>query len=130
MDADELCEVYLVVRPEERRAVERALDAQLPPVVTSFHALGRGRGGGLRHEGATGWWPFGRARAGEFLPKVVFYLAVPARLVDDVVDAVTTALRGECGAVDHGLGAVFVLPAEREIPVHPVRASVVAGAAS
>jgi len=121
MTDDELSEVYLVVRPEERYAVDLALEALLPPLQSSFNAVGRGRGGGLRAERPTSWWPFGRPPAGEFLPKVVFYLVVPSQLVEEILGAVTVALRAERGDVEHGLGTAFVLPIESEVAIHGAR---------
>lgn len=130
MSDDELSEVYLVVRAEEQRAVERALDGVLPPVHSTFHAVGRGRGGGLRVARPATWWPFGRAPAGEFLPKVVTYIVVPSTVADEVLRAVTEALRAERGDAEHGLGVAFVLPVEQEIAIRRDRPLAAAGEAA
>ncbi len=117
MSDDDLSEVYLVVRAEERPAVELALEGLLPALHSSFPAVGRGRGGGLRSQRPARFWPFGRPPAGEFLPKIVFYLVVPSSMVDDLVRAVTAAVCAERGDAEHGLGVVFVSPILRETAI-------------
>ena len=119
---ERLCEMYLVVRPEERQAVERAIECVLPCVHSTFNAVGRGLGGGLRYSGAASKWPFGRrAPRAEFLPNTVFYLVAPRTTIDEVLDSVRDALRAEGGDAERGLGAAFVLPLEGEIAIRGSR---------
>jgi nitrogen regulatory protein PII len=122
IDSGSLSEIYLVVRPEERHAVEGALECILPPVHSTFQAVGRGRAGGLRYGKRSRWWPFGApGPMAAFLPKTVFYLVAPTEAVDEILHAVGAALRAEGGPATHGLGSAFVLPIEGEIAIRGSR---------
>jgi nitrogen regulatory protein PII len=109
---DDLRELILIVRPEERWALERTLQAMCDTAFVSLSALGRGGSGGLRYRGRRSW--FSRPSVATFLPKAVFYLTVPASEVEHVLAAVRGALRVESGPADAGLGLGLVLPLEIE----------------
>jgi hypothetical protein len=90
-EADELllCELYVVVRPEEKRAVMLTLDALVGPVYTTIAAVGRGHSG-LTYEGkkATSLVKrlWGNIEAlTVFLPKAIFYLVIPRASADEVL---------------------------------------------
>ena len=117
---DRLYEIYLIVRPEEKADVERALECVIPPMYSTFSALGRGAQGGLLYaNGSNGFrFPFfKRPQLAVFLPKVVFYLVVPEELTDPILENVKAALRVKGGPSDCGLGIGIVAPIEEQIPI-------------
>jgi nitrogen regulatory protein PII len=115
-----LKELYLLVRPEEKYAVERALQSVVGPIYSSFTGLGRGTSGGVSYADGKRrpWWSLKRERhLSIFLPKVIFYLVVAAADADEVVSAVTHALRAEGGPTDCGRGFGVVMPMEGDSPI-------------
>jgi nitrogen regulatory protein PII len=113
-------EVYLVVRPEEKQAVETAIQTVAGAVYTTYNVLGRGAGGGLRY-GASKSRLFSFLRpsthAAAFLPKVAFYLVVPDAAADVVLERVGAALRIAGGPELYARGLGIVAPAIREIEI-------------
>jgi len=118
--ATDLRIIYLIVRPEEKHALERALQNVVPPIYSTMRGVGRGRDGGLAY-GLNGpkkrgsrnrrWWRRRSAQPGAtFLPKMIFYLVVPGYLVVDVLAAASASLRVEGGPARAGLGVGFVVP--------------------
>lgn len=121
-----LKELYLLVRPEEKYAVERALQSVVGPIYSSFTGLGRGTSGGIAYAGARRrWWSLKRERhLSLFLPKVIFYLVVAEADAADILSAVTHALRAEGGPTDCGRGFGVVMPMEGDSPIelgHKIR---------
>ena len=49
-----------------------------------------------------------------FLPKTVFYIVAPKRLIESLTDAVSMALRGKGGPEDCGLGIAIIAGIEAE----------------
>ena len=93
-------EVFLVVRPEERRAVERTLEGLVGSAYVTLPVLGRGG-------------PPARVTPRAFhtsLPKAMFFLVVPADEVDELLAAVGATLRNQGGPADCGYGLGLVLP--------------------
>lgn len=111
-------ELYVVVRPEEKVAVERALQCVVPPMYTTMSATGRGREGGLANAPRRRrFWFFGRDRAPAILrPKIVFYVVLPEEAVEDALQAIRAVLRSERGT-ETSLGAAFVLPMGQVVPI-------------
>ena len=94
-------EVFLIVRPEERRAVERTLQGLVGAAYVTLPVLGRGAGVGPRPRAAASW---------ACLPKTMFFLVVPADEVDELLSAVGATLRSQSGPADCGRGLGLVLP--------------------
>jgi nitrogen regulatory protein PII len=95
-------EVFLVVRPEERRAVERTLQGLIGSAYVTLPVLGRGG-------------PAARVTPKTFhtsLPKALFFLVVPVDEVDELLAAVGATLRSQGGPADCGHGLGLVLPLE------------------
>lgn len=113
-------EIYLIVRPEEKRELERALSSVVAPVYSTIQALGRGSQGGLSY-GARPKRFFGIGRRASpkatFLPKTIFHLVVPEELVAPIVRAASEVLRQRGGPEDCGLGVAIVADIEEEIAI-------------
>ncbi len=120
-DAAEWREIFLIVRPEEKITVERALMGVVPPLYVTFPALGRGRHGGLAYENRRGWirWPWGQHPKAALLPKVVFHLVVSENHVDEIINSIQASLRLKGGPPDWGLGLAIVSPVEADLPILP-----------
>lgn len=113
-------EIYLIVRPEEKRELERALSLVVAPVYSTIHALGRGSQGGLSYgEAPKRFFGFGRRASPKatFLPKTLFHLIVPEELVAPIVRAASDVLRRRGGPEDCGLGVAIVADVEEEIAI-------------
>jgi DNA-binding transcriptional ArsR family regulator/nitrogen regulatory protein PII len=103
-----LKEIYMIVRPEERYPVERALQSVVPPIYHTMHAVGRG---GHLEEGSRRRWSWRRREElTQFLPKTIVFVMVPESYVGPVLRAVGAALRLEGGPEDCGAGFAAVLP--------------------
>ena len=118
--AGRLKEIFLIVRPEEKRKVETALGSVIAPFYTMMRGLGRGTQGGLSYEKPRrSPWLFDKRPPGRttFLPKVIFHFVIPETLVDEVIKVTTAALGSSGGPEDCGLGVAIVadIEAEREI---------------
>lgn len=112
-----LRELYVVVRPEEKYAVERAMQTIIPPVYFCMSAVGRGGYGEPGGGGKRRWtWRKREARAA-FLPKTIFTVLVPESHVAALLRAIGATLRLEGGPSDCGTGFAAVLGAEEEIVI-------------
>ncbi len=112
-----LQEIYVVVRPEEKYAVERAMQSIIPPVYTCMHATGRGGYWEPATSKKRRWTWRKRQERTAFLPKVIFTVLVPESHVTALLRAVSSALRLEGGPDESGTGFAAVMAAEREIVV-------------
>jgi hypothetical protein len=92
-------EVFLIVRPEERRAVERTLQGLVGSAYVTLPVLGRGAP--IRPRAPASW---------ACLPKAMFFLVVPEGEVDELLSAVGATLRSQSGPADCGRGLGLVLP--------------------
>ncbi|MBI1785606.1 P-II family nitrogen regulator [Candidatus Sumerlaeota bacterium] len=121
---ENLKEIYLIVRPEEKYDVERGLKGVVAPIYCTWSGLGRGTQGGLAYEeqDARRWWSWWkRTPRSALLPKIILYLVVPENKVEPVLNAVGAALRLKSGPADCGLGVGFILPIEQELAITPGR---------
>lgn len=126
-DSGDLCEVYLVVRPEEKWLVARALEGQVGAFHSSFCGLGRGLDGGLTYARAGRkpalrnllGWPR-NAQLATFLPKAVFYLVLPRELANQALEAARVALRTAGGPAECARGFGWIAPILCEVPVGAV----------
>jgi len=118
-DEEALKELYLVVRPEERYTVERAIQSVVPPIYTELHALGRGD---YFYDRERFSWAKREQRA-QFLPKTVLFLLVPESYVTPLLRAVSAALKIAGGPEDCGMGFAAVLPVEGELVIGAQSAS-------
>ena len=119
-DSERLKEIFLIVRPEEKREVETALGSVIAPFYSMIRGLGRGTQGGLSYDKPRRSRSlFERLSPGRttFLPKIVFHFVIPEPLVDEVIEVTTAALRSAGGPEDCGLGVAIVaeVGGEREI---------------
>ncbi len=115
-------ELFLLIRPEERSAVETGLLSVVGPIYTVMQVQGRGSEGGLRYEeeAKKKRWSWKKESLSIFLPKLMYYLVVPEELVDELLRAVGVALR-MYGGPDHcGFGFAMVCPLEDEIPINGI----------
>lgn len=109
-----LKEIQLIIRPEEKYAVERALQSVVPPVYATMSALGRGG----HEERADRRWSWKRKRQlAAFLPKTIFVLVVPEGYVEPILRAVRAALRLAGGPEDCGTGFAIVSPIADDLVV-------------
>ena len=113
-------EVFLFARPDEKRAIERALISVVGPIYTSMPALGRGSNGGFEYD-VKKRSPiarlFSRPALSLFLPKAAYYVAVGEDEVDPLLAAVSGALASEAGPDDCGRGLAVVCPIEAQYPI-------------
>jgi DNA-binding transcriptional ArsR family regulator len=111
-EPEPLKELFIVVRPEEKYAVERALQSVMPTLYDSIHAVGRG---GHQRGSSRPWQKKKQLEA--FLPKTMFVLVVPESYVGPILRAVSAALRLEGGPDDCGVGFATVAPIGEEIVI-------------
>ncbi|MEK7795440.1 MAG: hypothetical protein AAB353_12965 [Candidatus Hydrogenedentota bacterium] len=113
-------EVFLFARPEEKRAIERALISVVGPIYTAMPALGRGANGGIEYDvkkRSAVARLFSRPALSLFLPKAAYYVAVGEDDVDPLLAAVSGALASEAGPDDCGRGLAIVCPIEAQYPI-------------
>lgn len=117
-DAEILKELYIIIRPEERYPVERAIQSVVPPVYSTLNAVGRGAYWEPAPDTRRMRWAFNRKKQlSEFLPKVILMMVVPEPYVEPLLTAVSAALRLQGGPEECGTGFAAVLGVESELVV-------------
>jgi hypothetical protein len=120
-DASLLCELFLVVRPEDKAAVWRALEGEIGSTFISYHAVGRGFDGGLAYgkQGSKlGWlrW-LNRSQILAFLPKIVFWAVLERESAKRVIERVGAAVRLTGGPSECAGGFAILAAMEEELPL-------------
>lgn len=116
---DEFCELILVVRPEEKRAVLTCLDSLVGPVYTLLQGVGRGFQG-MTYEsvspraGIASLWRKNHSLV-VLLPKTIVYLVLPGEHVDEVLEALRRTLQIHGGPATCARGLGYVIPLEKQI---------------
>lgn len=118
VETEALRELYVIIRPEERYAVERALQSIVPPIYASMSATGRGAYWEDKQSVKQRRWSWRRReQLAAFLPKTILFMAVPETYVNSLLKAVGAALRHEGGPDDCGTGFAMVLGVDEEIVI-------------
>lgn len=116
----EFCELYLIVRPEEKRAVTTCLDSFVGPVYTTIPGLGRGYNGltyqAKRRSLIQRLWRNTEPLT-VFLPKVVLYLVLPCDAVDELMSAIQQTLRTAGGPANCARGFGFIVPVGDQVVI-------------
>lgn len=115
-----LCELVLVVRPEDRAAVARALESVAGAAFVCHHVLGRGFDGGLVYGPPSrrkwlGWLE--RSQVLMFLPKIVFFAVLDRRSAGSIIERAGAAIRQTGAPSACAGGFAFVAPIGQEIPI-------------
>lgn len=124
-DGSDLCELILIVRPEDKPAVLRALDGELGSSFVIQHALGRGFDGGLLYgrqspkRNLLSW--FRRAQTLAFLPKIMFWTVLYRIDAKRVLERVGTAVRLTGGPSECAGGFAIIAPLCQEEPIGATR---------
>ncbi len=115
-----LCELFVVVRPEDKSAVSRIIEGEPACEFIAHHALGRGCEGGFAYGGALKpFWAglFNRTPRMEFLPKIVFWAVLERSAAEGLIEKIGAALRLGGGPAQCAGGFAIVAEIEHETPM-------------
>src|SRR5690606_36090055 len=93
----QLCELLLVIRPEDKAAVSLVLEGELYDGFVCQHAIGRGCEGGLAYgesQPSSRWLKWSsRSYLMAFLPKIVIWAVLEKTQANTIVEKVGAAIR-------------------------------------